>query len=270
MRAAPLALIVLLGACSGDESAPPPPKPAAAQPGGGANPAAKGGAKAAKVADLTPRMHVEDRVTCPLPEKATGASCTKGGATCEPGLFCLEVTSGKWSCEPCPERDSIRHEFKDRDFVAEQSRDPFQSFVIIQKGLEEPIEQKREPGPCTRQDQFRATNYSYLDLRLVGIVAKGTQRKALMMDRGDVGQIIKRGDCVGKEKAVVKDIGAGFITFVVAYDADGSTPNRQPQERTVQLNPKGLVIGPQPDLDAQQPSAPIVAPGSAAAPVIAP
>ncbi|NVB85498.1 MAG: hypothetical protein HOV81_44450 [Kofleriaceae bacterium] len=268
MRVAPLALIALLGACSGDESAPPPPKPAAAQPGRAA--AAKPGAKNAKTGTLTPRVHVEDKVSCPVPEKASGPSCNKDAPSCDPGLFCLEVTANKWTCEPCPERDSIRHEFKDRDFVAEQSRDPFQSFVIVQKGLEEPVEQKREPGPCTRQDQFVATNYSYLDLRLVGIVAKGTQRKALMMDRGNVGQIIKRGDCVGKEKAVVKDIGTGFITFVVAYDADGATPNRQPQERTVQLNPKGLVLGPQPDLDSQQPSAPIVAPGSAAAPAAPP
>lgn len=269
MRVVPLVVLLLLAACGEDEAPPPPAKPAAATPGGGA---AKPGAKG-KTTALTPRVHVEEKVVCPVPEKSSGPTCNKDAPACEPGLFCLEVNTGKWSCEPCPERDSIRHEFKDRDFVADQSRDPFQSFVIVQKGLEEPIETKREPGPCTRQDQFVATNYSYLDLRLVGIVAQGTQRKALMMDRGNVGQIIKRGDCVGKEKAVVKDIGTGFITFVVAYDADGATPNRQPQERTVQLHPKGLVVAPQPDLDSQQPAAPLVAPGSAAPgspPVIAP
>lgn len=266
MRVAPLVVLLLVASCGQDE-APPPKKPAAAKPG-----AAKGKAGAkGKGSALTRRTHVEEKVACPVPAKASGPACDKDAPSCNPGLFCLEV-SGKWSCEPCPERDSIRHEFKDRDFVSDQNRDPFQSFLIAQKGLEEPIEQKREPGPCTRQDQFVATNYSYLDLRLVGIVAKGTQRKALMMDRGNVGQIIKRGDCVGKEKAVVKDIGTGFITFVVAYD-DGTTPSRQPQERTVQLHPKGLVVAPQPDVDMQQPAAPIVTPGStepSAPPVIAP
>ena len=66
-----------------------------------------------------------------------------------------------------------------------------------------------------------ASSYGYADLKLVGIIAQGNLRKALMQG-GPLGYIIKRGDCVGKEKAYVKDIGTGYITFVLDPDT-GST-----------------------------------------------
>lgn len=258
-----LALALIAGACGDDPPPPPPPKAAA--------PAAKAGPKGApagKAKQLQPRMHVEEKVACPAIEKPTGPKCDPATPSCEPGLYCLPVKGGATHCEPCPERDSIRHEFKDRDFVADQVRDPFQSFIIVQKGLEATPDKKIE-GPCNRPEQFVATNYSYLELRLVGIVAQGTQRKALMMDRVNYGHIVRRGDCVGKEKAVVKDIGPGFVTFVVQPDPEGKTPNRVPEERSVQLHPKGLQVAPdsQPEAVGPTPTAPIVAPpGGSSAP----
>jgi len=257
-----LALLFAISACGGEEDGGPPP-PAPAGGGAPAKPAAK---PAAAGGGLAPRMHVEERVYCPSPEKATGPSCDKDAPSCDPGKFCLQVGNA-WSCEACPERDSVRHEFKDRDFVADQTRDPFQSYIIAQKGLEEEPE-KKEEGPCKRQDQFVATNYSYLDLTLVGIVAQGTQRKVLMMDRGNLGHIVHRGDCVGKEKAVVKDIGPGFVTFVIAGDDDPKSPNRTPTERSVQLHPMGLQMTPA-DLKSggnSAPTAPVVAPSSKTTP----
>jgi Tfp pilus assembly protein PilP len=252
-----IAISLLASACGGDEPPPPPPKKAAAA-GGGA--AAKGGA-AGKEKQLQARKHVEESVACPLVEKATGPKCDPAAPTCEVGLYCIPVKGGGNNCEPCPEKDSIRHEFKDRDFVADQVRDPFQSFIIVPKGLEA-VPDKKVEGPCTRPEQFVASNYSYLDMRLVGIVAQGTQRKALMMDRANVGRIVRRGDCVGKEKAVVKDIGPGFVTFVVHPDVEDRTPNRVPEERSVQLYPKGLQVAPdsQPEVTPVSPTAPIVAP----------
>lgn len=262
-----LALLFAVAACGGEEdSGPPPPPP----PAGGA--AKKAAAKDPK-SQLAPRMHVEERVYCPSPEKSTGPACDKDAPACDAGKFCLQV-GGAWTCEACPERDSVRHEFKDRDFVADQTRDPFLSYLVPQKGLEDEPE-KKEEGPCKRQDQFVATNYSYLDLTLVGIVAQGTQRKVLMMDRGNLGHIVHRGDCVGKEKAVVKDIGPGFVTFVIAADDDPKNPNRAPTERSIQLHPTGLQITPR-DMegDNNAPSAPVVAPSSSktntAAPAPAP
>lgn len=253
---------VLAAACGGDDPPPPPPqKPGA--PGAAGN--KKAGDKK-KGKQLVARKHVEESVTCPEIEKATGPKCDPATAACEPGLYCLPVKGGATTCEPCPERDSIRHEFKDRDFVGDQVRDPFQSFIIPQKGMEAAPDKKSD-GPCTRADQFVASNYSYLDLKLVGIVAQGTQRKVLMMDRSNFGHIIKRGDCVGKEKALVKDIGPGYVTFVIRPESDDKQPNRAPEERSVQLNPKSLQVAPQALPEATGTStAPIVAPPGQATP----
>ena len=186
-------------------------------------------------------------MACPIPEKPTGPLCEplamvgSGGppagktlADCDVGLYCLQVGSLQFSCEPCPERESIRHEFRDRDFVAEQARDPFQSFVIGQGDIG-PDSGSPKPEPhqsCKKQDQFVALNYSYQDLKLVGIVAQGTQRKVLMMDSGNLGHIIKQGDCVGKEKAVVKDIGTGYVTFVARTRSRRTTAPRRPSGRS--------------------------------------
>ena len=134
-----LLFIMLVAAC-GDSEAPPPAKaPEGAPPPGAPKPDDKN--------KLQPRKHVEDNVVCPVPEKPTGPGCKPEAATCDAGKFCIQVGTS-WNCEPCPERDSIRHEFRDRDFVADQVRDPFQSFIIVQKGLEEPVEKHEDLGSC--------------------------------------------------------------------------------------------------------------------------
>lgn len=260
MRKLALLACALLAACGGDDGGGPPannPPPGGAP---GAKPPAANGPK------LTPRTHVEDLVACPTPETATGPECKPDQSTCDAGLYCLSVGvggKGGTHCEPCPERETIRHEFKDRDFVAEQSRDPFESFVIVPAGFGQPAETKPDlDKTCTRPEQLVATNYSYEDLHLVGIVAQGTQRKALMMDPNNLGHIVKRNDCVGKEKAIAKDIGTGFVTFVVAPENDGKV-QRPAVERSVPLYPNGL----QPVMPTSQPPA---ADQPSTAPVIAP
>jgi hypothetical protein len=253
---AALAVPVLV-ACGSDEDTPPPPPPPP-PPAAAAKPAGAPGSA------IQARLQIEQRVVCPEIEKATGPACQPDVPSCDPGLYCLPVTAGGTFCEPCPERQTIRHRFADRDFVADQVRDPFYSYVIAPAELTEKTEKKQE-GPCNRPEQFIATNYSYLDLKLVGIVSQGTRFKALMMDRGNVGRIVHRGDCVGKEKAVVKDIGAGYVTFVIQGDEDARVP--QPaQEYSVQLHPKTIEVESQPAVDTAAPSAPVVAPPGVAVP----
>jgi hypothetical protein len=251
----------LLAACGGDDASPPP---AAPQPGA---PGAKPGAPGQKddKTKLQPRMHAEDKVVCPIPDKPTGPDCKPETPLCDSGLYCLQTTTAnKFTCEACPERDSIRHEFKERDFVsdmtADHGRDPFQSFVMPMRDLFKASEKTPEVGPCTRADQMIATNYSYQELKLVGIVANGTQRKVLMM-AGNKGQIIKRGDCVGKEKALVKDIGTGYITFLINSNPEDQGPKHPAEEHSVQLHPNGL------EVDTSQPDlTPAPAPGTTVAP----
>jgi hypothetical protein len=267
MRKAALLACALLAACGGDDDQPPPPPRPPGQNGGPAQ-KKKVDPNAPK---LTPRLHVEDMVACPTPEKSTGPECKPEAATCDPGLYCLltgEKGAGGYHCEPCPERETIRHEFKDRDFVAEQARDPFESFLLPQAGLGKPSESRPDlDRTCTRPDQLVATNYSYEDLHLVGIVAQGTQRKALMMDPNNLGHIVKRNDCVGKEKALVKDIGTGFVTFVIAPESDDKV-KRPPVEKSVPLYPNGLqpVMPTSQPPPADEPAAPVIAPPSATPP----
>lgn len=250
-----LALVLVVLAACGDDNA---------DVAGGARPNAPPPAAAAKPAlgsKLQPRQHIEDKIDCPAPDGPTKhPACTPLDAAtapgvpqqilpdCDPGTYCMNVQN-TWTCEPCAERESIRHDFKDRDFVEDQSRDPFdQSGVIAQAGLGKVSTTKQEPHQsCKRPEQFRATNYSYQDLRLVGIVAQGTNKRVLMMDTANLGWIIHRGDCVGKEKAVVKDIGTGYVTFVVDEDPDTKRPAT---ETSVQLHPGGLEM----DLPTSQPS----------------
>ncbi|MBA3456235.1 MAG: hypothetical protein H0T42_24255 [Deltaproteobacteria bacterium] len=220
-------LIVALGACGEDEPPPPPPRPPGA-PAAAAPAAAPGGG-------LSPRPKVEERVLDEA-EKAT-----------------------------------IRHQFRDRDFAVEVgNRDPFQSFVLGQQGMA-PREATRLPREvtkkCMRADQFVASNYSYTDLRLVGIVAERAQRRVLMMDAGNLGHIIKKGDCVGREKAVVKDIGVGFITFQVQPEDSSTGQVRTVEEHSVQLYPNQMPVKSQPTPDvAPTTQVPVVAPGGASAP----
>lgn len=259
MRASWFVLAALVAACGGDDdeastvTAPPggAPRPAAAAP-------AKPGDKT--MAGVT---RIEDKVACPTPTDAK--KCDPVAPDCAANEYCLAAGTAHY-CGPCPERDAIRHVFKPRDFQGADIRDPFQSFVITQGGLGAPTPEDdiQRTQRCTRRDQMVATNYSYQSLKLVGIVSQGTQRKVLMMDAGNLGHIIKKGDCVGKEKAWVKDIGAGYVTFTV--DKGGGDPNdptREPEEQAVQLYPTQVSVSAQiDDPGARTPVAPIVRPPS--------
>jgi Tfp pilus assembly protein PilP len=222
----PLSLLLIAPACGDDP--PPPVAPKSADAGGAGKGA--GGKKDPKAApQFAPRVRVEDRVLDP------------------------------------DEKKGIRHTFKERDFTVDQNnRDPFQSFVLNQ-GVIGPADTNRLPVDRTKKcsDQnMVATNYSYTDLRLVGIVAQGTQRKVLMMDSGNLGHIIKRGDCVGREKAVVKDIGTGYITFQVEPEETSTGVQKTAEERSIQLYPNQMPISSQPSLDneAAKTATPDVAP----------
>lgn len=240
---------LLVAACGEDEVPPPPPAPAS--PGG--RPPPKKPASNLKKGQIRPMVRIEERVTCPPPSDAK--KCDPKAPKCGTGEYCIPAGNASY-CGQCPERDAIRHVFKPRDFQGTDIRDPFQSFVIMQPGLgggDKTTPTEVTPR-CTRKDQFVAPAYNYQNLKIVGIVSQGTQRKALMMG-GNLGYIIKKGDCVGKEKAFVKDIGAGFITFTV--EAAGKT---DAMEYSMQLYPTPISMGTPDAIDPGAASAPMVAP----------
>ena len=255
MRASVLAIAMLVASCGGDDP-PPPPTKAGGGGGGGAAAAAK---PKGKGKELKPMRRIEDRVACPTPSDAK--KCNPKAPTCGPQQYCLAAGKEHY-CGPCPERDAIRHVFKPRDFQGADLRDPFQSFVISQPGLgqtqEGPV--KDVTPKCTRKDQFVASSYNYQALQLKGIITQGAQRKVLLMG-GNLGYIVKKGDCVGKEKALVKDIGAEFITFQV--EAAGKA---DPIETSMILHPTQVSMSAPEAIDPGAASTPIVAPPSGSAP----
>lgn len=139
--------------------------------------------------------------------------------------------------------DSVRRSFSPRDFQpdpsGERNRDPFQSFVVNQPG------ESNGGGPAVidptdvcKPDRSIATNYSLRDLRLIGIVLRGTDSYGLFRDTAKVGHIVHRGDCLGKEKALVEKIGAGFVRLEVVPEAPQGAAAPAPEEREILLHPQ--------------------------------
>lgn len=196
---------VLLAACGGgEEGGGPPPKQGA--PATPASPPAA--AAAGSKSNLTKYRHVEDVVTA-------------------------------------EERETIRHQFKERDFnfdPAGENRDPFQSFVIVLPGtaaatVETPVAPSDD---LCRGKPLVAGSVSVRDLSISGIVLRGARRYALMQDKGGYGHIVTRGDCIGREKAHVKDIGAGYVTYEIAAETTPTGQSRPAEERSIRLYPSEL------------------------------
>jgi hypothetical protein len=141
--------------------------------------------------------------------------------------------------------DRFRLSFGERDFAGDpggdDNRDPFRSFVIRQgtgpRSLREntPI----QPTDVCTEKNIRAPGHSVRDLHLIGLVLRGTRSYAQFRDPSGFGWIVRLRDCLGKEKAVVEKIGAGFVTLEVV--ADVATANQpQAERRDIQLHASEL------------------------------
>ena len=151
------------------------------------------------------------------------------------------------------EKKVIRHKFSERDFAPDQNgtenRDPFRSFVVSQPGVGAAAGPPAEAtDQCPKKRQW-ARSFSARELKLVGIVARGTIRYALFSDPGQYGYVIHPGDCIGKEKARVKEIGAAFVTLEISAEPTPNQPPRPAEQRSIQLHPKDLPIGESDDSD---------------------
>lgn len=146
------------------------------------------------------------------------------------------------------EAKSLRHQFRETDFQVDPTgtvnRDPFRSFVINQPGVStgdstltaEPTEL------CPAKKQI-ATTYMARELKLTGIVAKGTERWALFSDTAQKGHIVHRNDCIGKEKGRVVEIGAAYAKAEISPEPLPNQPDRPPEVIIYQLYPQQLPLG---------------------------
>jgi Tfp pilus assembly protein PilP len=203
-----------------------------------------------------------------------GAAKPAAAAPAKPGAPLRQMTRVEDRATTAREKLSIRHPFKERDFAADQNRDPFQSYVLNQGiGTPDIIVGPKLVANC-EPEKTRAGGYSYSELRLVGIIATGTQRKALVI-AGNEGYTIKRLDCVGKEKAIVDEISDGYVRLrLKAEPVPAGAPDKQPETRDMELHPKELQLDGPLDvnrtpqvLDVPLPNTPPRPPAATTAPV---
>ena len=145
------------------------------------------------------------------------------------------------------EKKRLRHKFESSDFEpdisGEVNRDPFRSYVIRQPGEGRQDASQQDStvvsNECEKRDHV-APNYPLRDLRLVGIVLRGTKSYALFRDSAAYGHIVRKGDCLGQEKAKVAAIRTGFVNLQVVPEtvSQGTKPI---QERAIQLYPDEVV-----------------------------
>lgn len=219
---------LLLVACGGeDEPPPPPPK---SQPVA-ANPAAK---------------------------PTRGAGATAGTLTT------YAKVEGRPELNPA-EVKTIRHRFTANDFVPDPTgsgnRDPFRSYVIAQVNINTGPEGDDKPDPAAQSEKcankkVAATGYSTHELKLIGVITRGTVRIATFSDTGGVGWVVRRGDCIGSERARVKLIGEGFVTLEYpTAGAAAATAGSTADEREFRLRERELIdeIGTALDEDDESP-----------------
>ena len=154
---------------------------------------------------------------------------------------------------PEAEAAKIRQPFRARDFAPDETgndnRDPFRSYVVRQTtnnalntqggvtvATTEICTEKNMVAPNPRAKDPRARkSYSLRDLRLMGIVMRGTRGYAIFHDPSGYGHMVVKGDCLGKEKARVTVIGAHLVKVEVMPEPGPNQISQEPQERKFEL-----------------------------------
>jgi Tfp pilus assembly protein PilP len=125
------------------------------------------------------------------------------------------------------------------DPTGDKNRDPFRSYLVDEAATASaPGKGANVVDECEKR--MVADQYGLRDLELVGIVKKGTTAYALFVDSQQVGHIARRGDCLSKDKARVKEIGQSSIVVEVRGDAPPGQPAPEPREEEWKLHPEQL------------------------------
>ncbi|WP_428261911.1 pilus assembly protein PilP [Haliangium sp.] len=144
------------------------------------------------------------------------------------------------------EAGRVRHVFTRQDFGLNLAggtgrRDPFRPMNTTTPADGSGELSRRAPERTCKK--FVADNYSLRDLRLVGIVLRGTVSYALFVDSSSKGHTARKNDCIGLEKAQVISVRSGFVSLRISPDNTASADPTMPQavqERTIALYPEEL------------------------------
>lgn len=143
------------------------------------------------------------------------------------------------SYEKVPE--DLRRDLGEGDFDPDPSgarnRDPFQSFVIDQPELlQRDDEDEHDRDEICDDGSSVATDYALSDLSLMGIVLRGTTGYALFRDGHGDGHIVRRGECLAAEQAIVTGIGSDYVQLETET-GEGGDGEPQTDEKEILLHP---------------------------------
>jgi Tfp pilus assembly protein PilP len=112
-------------------------------------------------------------------------------------------------------------------FRPKSDRDPFKSFVTARTSLPAPARSEKAPRIKTPLQR-----YSLDQLKVVGIIAGGNMRKALLEDDVGKGYVVSKGDAVGREGGKITSIQKDRIIIESTYrDVLGNQKVRQVTKR---------------------------------------
>jgi len=143
--------------------------------------------------------------------------------------------------------EDFRRELTRSDFTSDPTgdinRDPFRSYLL------DTAPGPRTPGgsgdasadDCDRR--MVAGAFGLRELKLIGIVLRGTKSYAMFTDSGQLGHIAHRGDCLSKEKARIKNIASDRVMIEIRGEAPPNLPAPPPHEEVWRLHPDELEAG---------------------------
>lgn len=187
-----------------------------------------------------------DDKPAPKRENKVAAASNAGAPTTTPG------GPGKMKVGALAQYSKIPQELrKDLDKTAftqdptgDVNRDPFRSYLIDfaqSAGRKKDEAMEGQVDDCARTGVV-APKFGLRDLKLSGIVLRGTKSYALFTDGQMLGHSAARGDCVSKEKARIKDIGADRVTIEIRGEAPPGAPAPPPREEVWRLFPDELDV----------------------------
>lgn len=141
--------------------------------------------------------------------------------------------------------DALRHEFVELDFMPDSSgetnRDPFRSWILRPMVDENDDKEATKEDICKRKGvKWVAEKYSVRDLNLIGLVKRGRSFAQFIHGSDGDSWVVRKEDCIGQEKAVVAEIGLGFVRLAIAPPAPPGAPAPPAQLTDIRLHPAEL------------------------------
>lgn len=143
----------------------------------------------------------------------------------------------------------LRKKLREIDFIPDPSgatnRDPFRSWAATL--ADEPEQVIAVVDVCAKEGNgvaWEARDFSVRDLTLIGIVRRG-RSFAQFSDKGEAGSwIVRKGDCVGQEKAIVDEITVKVVRLIITPPTPSGRPAPPAQAQIISLHPNEEEIDP--------------------------